>query len=250
MLITAEALWRCRKYRQAAVTVDESKDGKEGERERERERGIEGAKKERGRDVCRPHVPRVNWMCSKGFSDINSDLGAEPPRRSSDRLSKSWWVGSCTDMHIHTQTHHSELLQFLVALDEEGTLLVACPVPVAFTSPACRHRKRGKHLIFFLGLLYKEKYTKNENILFLFFNKVRGTTRGRHKLLIAQGEMCIIIAAKLHSAKKMNNYIDWGSGNNKKKKICRYEEKNKSKIFRNHTQWEIIFPLNLYTRLS
>lgn len=35
------------------------------------------------------------------------------------------------------QTHHSELLQFLVAFDEERTFSVSCPVAVAFASPAC-----------------------------------------------------------------------------------------------------------------
>lgn len=36
-------------------------------------------------------------------------------------------------------THHPELLQLLVAFDEERTFPVSRPVAVAFTSPACRN---------------------------------------------------------------------------------------------------------------
>lgn len=36
-----------------------------------------------------------------------------------------------------SHAHHSELLQFLVAFDEEGTLPVSCPVAVTFASPTC-----------------------------------------------------------------------------------------------------------------
>ncbi len=43
-------------------------------------------------------------------------------------------------------THHSELLQFLVAFDEERTLLVSRPVAVAFASPTCSKGNKYTYL--------------------------------------------------------------------------------------------------------
>lgn len=45
-----------------------------------------------------------------------------------------------------SNTHHPELLQFLVAFDEERTLPVSRPVAVAFTSPTCGEDKNKRTL--------------------------------------------------------------------------------------------------------
>lgn len=92
---------------------------------------------------------------------IDVSMGSEEfPARLTLIHSFSIHIGECTGAHLwrseenqmsvtvsgrwacwlQLETHHSELFQFLVPFDEEGTLSVPCPVTIAFASPTCTSR--------------------------------------------------------------------------------------------------------------
>lgn len=68
------------------------------------------------------------------------------------------------------QTHHPELLQFLVAFDEERTLPISCPVAVALASPTCS-KKQKTNINLCIGLEVLEKLV--HNLAFLLKNKLK-----------------------------------------------------------------------------
>lgn len=92
----------------------------------------------------------VNWMCPDFRLDttlvcysFNSHTAIPWHSTSAPFIQKGkavWnglsqlWKGSC----FSKQTHHSELLQFLVPFDEEGTLFIACSMAITLASPTCR----------------------------------------------------------------------------------------------------------------